>query len=296
MNVLDLFSGIGGFSLGLEATGGFRTVAFCEIAPYPRRVLARHWPGVPCYPDIRTLRADQLAGRWRCSARHRRRRLPLPGHQPRRTGVPASTARAPASGPRCGASSTSADLVGSWLRTSLRSEAEARTGFSATWRRSATPAGRWWWVLFHAAAWHKRSRVWIVAHLDDGQGWRERQERRSDCRDTDLAGHGPCRGLAGHAAHADDEGQRQPTISRQEISQRPAHGADAADPDGGGCGQRPPTSKWQTGPSPWTTNSSSDSADAMRERLSLSERFRCGVTVGEGGARRAATRTSLVGR
>ena len=34
LRVLDLFSGIGGFSLGLERTGGFRTVAFCEIEPY----------------------------------------------------------------------------------------------------------------------------------------------------------------------------------------------------------------------------------------------------------------------
>jgi DNA (cytosine-5)-methyltransferase 1 len=31
LKVLDLFSGIGGFSLGLERTGGFETVAFCEI-------------------------------------------------------------------------------------------------------------------------------------------------------------------------------------------------------------------------------------------------------------------------
>ena len=60
LRVLDLFSGIGGFSLGLERTGGFETVAFCEIEPYPRAVLARHWPGVPCYDDVRTLTADAL--------------------------------------------------------------------------------------------------------------------------------------------------------------------------------------------------------------------------------------------
>ena len=60
MRVLDLFSGIGGFSLGLERTGGFETVAFCEIEPFPRRVLAKHWPGVPCYDDVRTLTADVL--------------------------------------------------------------------------------------------------------------------------------------------------------------------------------------------------------------------------------------------
>lgn len=52
LRVLDLFSGIGGFSLGLERTGGFKTVAFCEIDPFCRRVLAKHWPGVPNLGDI----------------------------------------------------------------------------------------------------------------------------------------------------------------------------------------------------------------------------------------------------
>ena len=61
LRILDLFSGIGGFSLGLERTGGFETVAFCEIEPFPRRVLAKHWPEVPCYDDVRTLTAARLA-------------------------------------------------------------------------------------------------------------------------------------------------------------------------------------------------------------------------------------------
>jgi DNA (cytosine-5)-methyltransferase 1 len=59
--LLDLFSGIGGFSLGLERSGAFRTVAFCEIEPFPRRVLAKHWPEVPCYDDVRSLTAERLA-------------------------------------------------------------------------------------------------------------------------------------------------------------------------------------------------------------------------------------------
>ncbi len=60
LRLLDLFSGIGGFSLGLERSGYFETVAFCEIEPFCHRVLAKHWPEVPCYDDIRTLTADRL--------------------------------------------------------------------------------------------------------------------------------------------------------------------------------------------------------------------------------------------
>lgn len=59
LRVLDLFSGSGGFSLGLERTGGFEAVAFCEIEKYPRlHVLEKHWPGVPQYDDVKSLHSD----------------------------------------------------------------------------------------------------------------------------------------------------------------------------------------------------------------------------------------------
>ena len=55
---LDLFSGIGGFALGLKWAGGFETVAFCEIDPYCQKVLAKNFPGVKIYDDVRTLDHD----------------------------------------------------------------------------------------------------------------------------------------------------------------------------------------------------------------------------------------------
>lgn len=57
--LLDLFSGIGGFSLGLEAAG-YETAAFCEINAKCRHLLAHHWPGVPAFDDITTLTGDQV--------------------------------------------------------------------------------------------------------------------------------------------------------------------------------------------------------------------------------------------
>jgi DNA (cytosine-5)-methyltransferase 1 len=71
LSVLDLFSGIGGFSLGLERTGRFRTDLFCESDPYCQRVLKKHWPSVPCQGDVRTLTGtlnqfDVVVGGWPC--------------------------------------------------------------------------------------------------------------------------------------------------------------------------------------------------------------------------------------
>lgn len=60
LRVLSLFAGIGGFDLGLERTGGFTTVAFCEIDKHCQRVLAKHWPEVPCHDDVRELRGSDV--------------------------------------------------------------------------------------------------------------------------------------------------------------------------------------------------------------------------------------------
>lgn len=52
MKVLDLFSGSGAFSLGLEKAG-MKTIAFCEKDKTCRNLLKKHWPGVVCYDDVR---------------------------------------------------------------------------------------------------------------------------------------------------------------------------------------------------------------------------------------------------
>ena len=62
VQVLDLFSGIGGFSLGLKRAG-METIGFCEIDPFCRKVLAKHWPDVTIHTDIRSLDGKDYKGR-----------------------------------------------------------------------------------------------------------------------------------------------------------------------------------------------------------------------------------------
>ena len=69
MKVLDLFSGIGGFSLGLERAG-MTTVAFCEINPFCQKILRKHWPHVPIFDNVKTLdyegSVDLVCGGYPC--------------------------------------------------------------------------------------------------------------------------------------------------------------------------------------------------------------------------------------
>lgn len=72
LTVGSAFGGIGGFDLAAERAG--LTVAWqIECDPAARRVLARHWPTVPCYADVQEVTADHHA--W-----HRHHRpVPLEG-------------------------------------------------------------------------------------------------------------------------------------------------------------------------------------------------------------------------
>lgn len=162
MKVLDLFSGIGGFSLGLDRAG-FETVAFCEASPYCQKVLAKHWPGIPIHDDIRTLDGEQyrgtvelVCGGFPCQD------LSIAGHKRgidgSRSGLFREMLRVVSEcGPRFVIFENVAELLigerGQWFAVFLNELAQI--GLDAEWHCvSASSVG----------ANHRRARIWIVAY------------------------------------------------------------------------------------------------------------------------------------
>jgi DNA (cytosine-5)-methyltransferase 1 len=160
LRVLDLFSGIGGFSLGLERTGGFRTVAFCEIEPYCRAVLRKHWPEVPCHGDIRSLRGadvgpvDVICGGFPCQD------------------ISTAGKGAGLAGERSGLWSEYRRLIEecrpSWVIVENVSVLRSRGLDTVLGEISALGYDAEWHCIPASAvgAPHRRDRVWIVAHAD----------------------------------------------------------------------------------------------------------------------------------
>ena len=67
--VIDLFSGIGGFALGLESTGYFKTIQFVENEKWCQKILNKNFPEVPIHEDIKTYKgydADVVVGGFPC--------------------------------------------------------------------------------------------------------------------------------------------------------------------------------------------------------------------------------------
>lgn len=67
--MLDLFSGIGGFSLAAD-WAGFETVGFCEINKFCSQILSKHWPEIPNHGDIKNIHShkyvDVVTGGFPC--------------------------------------------------------------------------------------------------------------------------------------------------------------------------------------------------------------------------------------
>ena len=179
MRVLSLFSGIGGFDIGLERAG-MRTVAFCEFEPYCQAVLKRHWPEVPIYDDVRTLSADTLRrdGVWPIDV--------IAGGFPCQD-LSYAGKRAGIEGERSGLWSEFARLIGEVLPRfaimenvpGLLSSGHGRVlgdlaalGYDAVW--DCVPASA-------VGAPHRRDRVWIVAHArgEQHEGRREAIRRQT---------------------------------------------------------------------------------------------------------------------
>ena len=71
LRLLDLFSGIGGFSLGMEATKRIKTIGFVEKDKFCQKVLRKNFKDVPIEEDIRNVRgerysADIISGGFPC--------------------------------------------------------------------------------------------------------------------------------------------------------------------------------------------------------------------------------------
>ena len=200
LSVLDLFSGIGGFSLGLERTGGFRTVAFCEIEPFQRAVLAKHWPGVQCYDDVCTLTARRLAadgfaqfdvicGGFPCQD------ISIAGRgaglDGARSGLWFQYARIiEETRPRWVVIENVAAIRTRGLDTVL--SGISALGYDAEWH--VISAGS-------IGAPHLRERVWILAH-SARRGWRKHGHERGPHSDTNPGQPADCRQNVAHASGA----------------------------------------------------------------------------------------------
>src|SRR5262245_308192 len=221
MDVIDLFSGIGGFSLALERCG-MRTVAFCECDPFCRAVLRKHWPGVPCYDDVRTvdavrlaadgIRGDLICGGFPCQdISTAGKRVGIDGA---RSGLWREFARIIGDvRPRYVLVENVAALLGRGISRVLGDL--AALGYDAEWH--CIPACA-------VGAPHRRDRVWILAYARRDFVWLE-QQRMSGRWSTRICNEGQAGsrndGAAQSLADASDGRESdRPWPSRRELGER----------------------------------------------------------------------------
>ena len=159
MNVLDLFSGIGGFSVGLEATGKFKTIGFCEKDKFCQKVLRKHWSNVPIYEDIkkldaRKIKADVVVGGFPCQS------ISIAGKQKGKDDdrflFPEMLRVIKEVQPRWIIGENVQNLINiadGQILQGIHNDLESQGFEVQTFNITASSQG----------AWHKRSRVWIVA-------------------------------------------------------------------------------------------------------------------------------------
>ena len=233
---LDLFSGIGGFSLGLESAGLVETVAFCDFDQYCQQVLNKNFPNVPVYGDVKELNHDKLkadgidqidiiTGGYPCqpfSVAGRKKGEEDPRHvwpemfrlirELRPTWV-------------------IGENVGGHIKLGLDSVLEnlESEGYSArTFSISASSIG----------ANHKRERVWIVAHSNEMQRQFLRGQKSEQTQET-FQGASERSGTSISMANSERLGRTEGTEKSKELEREES--SDQLDHCGEGCTESEPS-------------------------------------------------------
>lgn len=208
--VLDLFSGIGGFSLGLARAGGFRTVAFCEIDEYPRSILRKHWPDVPIFEDVRELHAadlpepvDVICGGYPCQP------FSVAGKRGGKTDDRHLWPEMFRLVRECKPSFVLCENVAGHVSMGLDQVLFDLEGEGYTSRSFIVPA-----CAVNAP--HRRDRVWIVAHAS-----RQLLNRAGDFRETGWNELADCRGTTANTSSTGlEKRQEQPAWEEQPSAER----------------------------------------------------------------------------
>jgi DNA (cytosine-5)-methyltransferase 1 len=214
MRVLDLFSGIGGFSLGLERAG-MKAVAFCEIELAASDILAQHWPGVPNLGDVTTAAfpaADIVCGGFPCQDVSRAGKRA--GDSGSRSGLFWELVRAiRVVRPKFAIMENVAALLLDGMGVVVGALADC--GYDAEW--DCLPA-------YSVGSPQERDRVWIVAHPNE----RQREDGRSQ-----SARRGSTEPGEGAAPGADPDANRawklQPGWCFRYFGGRPVHRGTGSD-------------------------------------------------------------------
>ena len=176
--VLDLFAGIGGFTLGLDSVGKFETTQFVEIDSFCQKVLTKNWPNIPLHDDIRTYKTsekfDIITGGFPCQDVSEINLTSRKGLDGEKTGLWSELHRLISDiRPDYAIMENVPGLLvggsGRWFGRVLGDL--AGSGYDAEWRViSAEDAG----------ANHVRKRLWIVAYPAGRQGRRSFDTKQSE--------------------------------------------------------------------------------------------------------------------
>ncbi len=228
LKVIDLFSGIGGFALGLEWAGGFETIRFCENDPFCVEVLKKRFPEVEITEDIHDFRAsenetDLVVGGFPCQPfSHAGRRKP---ESDSRNLWPEMHRVINLVRPSWVVCENVTGLVTMGLDDVL-ADLESSGYSSQTFAIPARAVG----------APHRRERIWIVAARvpvpdTERDSLRLERERGGEQRHVTSAAVVDDNGGAGPVADADSSRLEGRPVDREDRSERPTWAGSRADED-----------------------------------------------------------------